>query len=86
MYFTVKLGSSRFFQGNEIGFDSIVSNRGDGYDYSGRFVAPVNGTYFFIVTIANANENENVQASLVVNNIEQTKARAYGGKQFQTGL
>ena len=86
MFFTVKLATTRFFQGDEIRFDFIITNRGEGYDNYSRFITPVNGTYFFIVTIANEYDNTDVQASLVVNSIAQTKAQANGREQFQTGL
>ena len=79
VFFTAKLGTSTFVQ-NHIVFDTIVTNEGQGY-HSGRgwFNAPVNGTYFFIVTIANDDEKDSAQVTLTVNGNVQTTARAHQG-------
>ena len=84
VFFTAKLDTSPFVH-DRIIFDTVVTNEGQGYHSdSVWFNAPVNGTYFFIVTIANNDDNDSAEATLTMNGNVQTIAKAHQGESKQT--
>ena len=87
VFFTAKL--SRYLEVQSyIDFDTIVTNEGGGFNSSsGRFNAPVNGTYFFIVTIVNTNDKVAAEATLTVNGNNKTTAVVHNDVDAQqTGM
>ena len=90
VYFVVQLGTDKAFQANlTIKFDKVKQNVGGGYidntnstDY-GKFIAPMNGTYQFIVTIMN--ENQDVYGNLMINGVLESESYA-GVVTLQMGM
>ena len=89
VYFVVQLGTDQMFPANSIiQLDDVKENVGGGYindttnaDY-GKFIAPVGGTYQFIVTIMNK-YSAKVYGDLMVNGVIQSSSFA-GQKHLQT--
>ena len=90
VYFVVQFGTDKAFAANStIKFDKVKQNVGGGYiddtnsaNY-GKFIAPVNGTYQFIVNVMN--RKLYVYGLLMVNGVLESRSFA-GMEELQMGM
>jgi hypothetical protein len=86
--FTADLGAdvTSSGSGGKLVCDRILSSVGEGSDsFGGEFTAQVSGTYFFILTVAPAANNDFALAFIMVGGSEKGCARAQGGSSSGMG-
>ena len=88
VYFKVNFDEDQIFATNSIIiFGQILGNVGGGYNaITGKFVAPVGGTYRFTVTVMNDAAGEKAYVELMKNGAHLCVALAHGGNAKQTGV
>ena len=76
--FSTKLSYNRELQPlDTVLFDTIITNNGEGYNAeTGKFTAPLSGTYYFFATVLSG-YNTKVETALILNDKEV--ARMYSG-------
>ena len=88
VYFRVRLSEDQTFsRGAVIVWGTILDNVGGGYNVTtGKFVAPVGGTYRFVLTVMNGVHGQSAAMAFTVNGDSSCAAFAVGFGYLQTGV